>query len=332
TIAFLIGWAMQAIMQLPSLFKRKYFYKPHLDLKDEGLKKILTLMIPVMVSTWIQPINLSISTRFASKFLDGGGVTIIEYANTLYSIIVGVFVLSIANVIFPRLSRIVIDKDTNKFNETITTILEIMSFLLIPMAVGVMCLSVPIVRLIFERGHFDSSGTAMTANALLFFALGMLGFGVQTILSRAYYAEKNGKIPLLSGLISVISNGILCFIMSPIWGISGLALASTISTFIAALVLVIPMHKKSGIISKKFITENFKMFLCAIVMAVGVIFTLTFLEGKFEYNLIGNILYAALPCAVGVLIYILMSIILKVSQAQTILELAKKILKGRKTV
>ncbi len=69
TIAFLIGWAMQALIQIPSLMKKGYKYKFYINIKDEGLKKILVLMLPVMVGTWVQPINLAINTNFASDFL-----------------------------------------------------------------------------------------------------------------------------------------------------------------------------------------------------------------------------------------------------------------------
>ena len=119
TIAFLIGWAMQALIQIPSLMKKGYKYKFYINIKDEGLKKILVLMLPVMVGTWVQPINLAINTNFASGLFVGSGVSAINYANTVYSIIVGVFVLSIANVIFPRLSRMSIDKDGESFSKTI---------------------------------------------------------------------------------------------------------------------------------------------------------------------------------------------------------------------
>ena len=112
-VAFLIGWAMQAIIQIPSMMKKGYFYRPDFRFRDEGIRKILILMLPVMVGTWIQPINLIINNQFASH-LDMG-VTTLQYANNLYTIIVGVFVLAIANLIFPKLSRMADDTEGDGF-------------------------------------------------------------------------------------------------------------------------------------------------------------------------------------------------------------------------
>lgn len=100
-------------MQIPSLIKKGYRYKFSLGFrKDDSIKKVLVLMLPVMISTWVQPINLMINSRFASGLYNGAGVSVLDYANNLYTIIVGVFVLSVANVIFPRLSRMTANKDS----------------------------------------------------------------------------------------------------------------------------------------------------------------------------------------------------------------------------
>ena len=130
TAAFMLGWLMQAAVQVPSLLKKGFRYRPRFRLKDEGIQKIVTLMLPVMVSTWIQPINFVINTNFASGLFEGAGIAAIEYANTLYTIITGVFVLSIANVIFPRLSRLSTNKNEAAFGQTIHATMGVMAYIL----------------------------------------------------------------------------------------------------------------------------------------------------------------------------------------------------------
>ena len=243
--AFLIGWAMQAVMQIPSLIKKGYRYKPMLNVRhDDNIKKVLLLMLPVMVSTWVQPINVAINTRFASTLYEGAGVSAIEYANNLYTIIVGVFVLSVANVIFPRLSRMTANNEKNAFFNTVIMTTRVLSFIIIPMTVGVMCLSGQIISLIYERGAFDAFSTGITAQALFFFALGMFGYGLQTIISRAYYAEQDGKTPFIAGFVSIAVNLVLCKILVGKMAVSGLALASAISSTVYGLVLFIALRRK----------------------------------------------------------------------------------------
>ena len=329
TIAFLVGWAMQAFIQVPALLKKGYKYKPFVDFKDEGLKKIIALMLPVMVSTWIQPINLAINTKFASRLLEGSGVSAIEYANTVYSIIVGVFVLSVANVIFPRLSRMTIDDDKKQFGETVSITMEAMVFLLIPMMVGLMCLSEPIIRLIYQRGEFTQYATALTANALFFFSIGMVGFGIQAILSRAFYAEQNGRIPLLSGIISICVNIVLCNVLAPKMGVGGLALASAVSSIVAAIVLLIPMQKSNKIISKVLVLQIIKMIVSALIMAEVVILGKNTIISIFKPSFITSLLEVGIPTLCGIIVYMVFTRIFAVPQAKMVFEFAINFVKGR---
>ena len=332
TVAFLIGWAMQAIIQIPSLLKKGYRYRPYIKINDEGIKKIVLLMLPVMVSTWVQPINLSINTKFASGLFNGSGVSAVEYANTVYSIIVGVFVLSIVNVIFPRLSRMLIDNENEGFSKTISATIEAMAFLIIPMMVGLMVLSEPVIKLIYQRGAFDDFALSITSRALFFFALGMPGFGIQSVLSRAFYAQKNGKAPLISGLISILINIALCMALTEKFDVGGLAAASAISQTAAAVLLFIPMQKDNKIINSKMVIEFIKMILASVVMAAVVFALKNFMGPYFSSGLVSNVIMTAIPTIIGVVIYAFMSAVLKINEMKTVLSIIYKIIKrGEKT-
>ena len=295
TVAFLIGWAMQAVIQIPSLWKEGYHYRPDFHFKDEGLRKIGRLMLPVMVSTWIQPINFMVNTRFASQLSGGSavngelGVSALEYANNLYTIIVGVFVLAIANMVFPKFSRMTEDK--KEFGLAVRGTLKSMIFLLIPMTVGLMALAQPVVSLIYQRGAFDETATQLTAAALFFFALGMVGYGVQNILSRAFYANQDGKTPFYSGLVSIVINAVLCWLLLKPMGIGGLALSAAVSSTAAAAVLLIPAVKQyPDILDKGFVLQIGRMLLAAAGMLVPVLGCKWLLLPRLGGRVIGQIL------------------------------------------
>lgn len=327
TVAFLIGWAMQAVIQLPALWKRGYHYRPDFHWKNQGLGKIGALMLPVMVSTWIQPINIFINTKFASRLYEGSGVAAIEYANNLYSIIIGVFVLSIANVIFPKLSRLGSNDQTEDFGETVGQTMESMAFLLIPMMIGLMLLSQPIVRLMYERAEFNGFATEITARALFFFSLGMLGFGIQTILSRAFYAVQDGKTPFYSGVASIVVNVVLCLLLVKPMNVGGLALASALSSMVAAVWLLVPMAKKYDIIHGGFWLELGKMVLAAIGMAIPVFFLRNLLvQGLGTVGLLNGILVVILPCGVGLLVYLVLAYVLRIEQCTYVIGFGKKMI------
>ena len=330
TIAFLIGWAMQAIMQIPSLHKKGYRYKPDFHFKDEGLKKIGKLMLPVMVSTWIQPINFMVNTRFASQLANGSvtngelGVSALEYANNLYTIIVGVFVLAIANMVFPKFSRMTEDK--KEFGLAVRGTLKAMIFLLIPMTVGLMALAEPVVTLIYKRGEFDLLATELTSAALFFFALGMVGYGVQNILSRAFYANQDGKTPFYSGLVSIIINAVLCWLLLKPMGIGGLALAAAVSSTASAAVLMVPAVKQyPDILDKSLVGQVGKMVLAAagmLALVLGCKHILNPLTGR----LLGQIILLCVCGGVGVVSYMIFAKILRIEESDFVVDMVKKIL------
>lgn len=323
-IAFLLGWIMQAVIQIPPLIKKEYRYKPKLNFKDEGIKKVGLLMLPVMVSTWIQPINIAVNTAFAS-YLEGG-VTSLEYANNLYTIIAGVVVLSVANVIFPKLSQLTASDDINEFGNTLSVTLKSILFLLIPMMVGLIILANPIVKLLFERGEFNSTSTQITSNALKFFSIGMLGFGMQNILSRGFFAVQDGKTPLITGIISIAFNLILSFILVKFMNISGLALASSISSILSGLMLLIPMQKKfKNIVTKQTLKDILKMSIAAIGMAVVVILLYTGLSNILLNSFINNIINLAISVIFGVIAYMCLAYFMKLDEAKLAFGFIKKI-------
>ena len=330
TIAFLIGWAMQAIMQIPSLHQKGYHYKPDFHFKDEGLKKIGKLMLPVMVSTWIQPINFMVNTRFASQLSSGNvtngelGVSALEYANNLYTIIVGVFVLAIANMVFPKFSRMTEDK--KEFGLAVRGTLKAMIFLLIPMTVGLMALAEPVVTLIYKRGQFDGLATELTSAALFFFALGMVGYGVQNILSRAFYANQDGKTPFYSGLVSIVINALMCWLLLKPMGIGGLALAAAVSSTAAAAVLMVPAVKQyPDILDRSLVGQLLKMLIAAmgmLVLVLGCRYILNPLTGR----LLGQIILLCVCGGVGVVSYMVFAKLLKIEESDFVFDIIKKLL------
>lgn len=313
--AFLIGWIMQAVIQVPSLYKKGYRYKPRLNIKDEGIKKVGMLMLPVMVSTWVQPINVAVNTKLASHLV--GGIGALEYANTLYTIIAGVFVLSVANVIFPELSRLTADKSEFEFANTLGETLKSIFFLLIPMMVGLIILSDPIVKLVYQRGEFDAYSTQITATALKYFSFGMLGFGMQNILSRGFYAIQDGKTPLITGVISIVSNLILSIVLVEYMEIGGLALASAISSILSGVMLLIPMQKKfKNIVNKQSYIDVFKMLVSAGIMAIVVVIIQAVLKSILADTFINQIITLAVPTILGVTAYMILTYIMGLNQSK----------------
>ena len=212
----------------------------------------------------------------------------------MYTIIVGVFVLAIANMVFPKFSRMTEDK--KGFGLAVRGTLKAMIFLLIPMTVGLMVLAEPVVTLIYKRGEFDLLATELTSKALFFFALGMVGYGVQNILSRAFYANQDGKTPFYSGLVSIGINAVLCWLLLEPMGIGGLAFAAAVSSTAAAVVLLVPAVKQyPDILDKSLVGQIGKMLLAAAGMLV-LVFGCKMAVASVMGGLIGQIILLCVFC------------------------------------
>ena len=121
-----------------------------------GMRKVFALMGPVMVSTWVQPVNQAINARFGSRLYEGAGVSALEYSSNLYLVIAGTFILSITNVIFPKLSRLTAGGREGEFQDTVRQTLNISLFFVLPMSAGLTAVARPLISLIYGGGRFDS--------------------------------------------------------------------------------------------------------------------------------------------------------------------------------
>ena len=321
--AFVIGWAAQAVMQMPWLHRNGFRYRP--SLRHPALKQVFTLMLPVMVSTWIQPVNQLISTRFATHLFDGAGASAMDYANTLYTMITGILVLSITNVLFPEMSRLSTSGKDEELGQLIVTNIRGMLFLLLPLTVGVMAMSTPLVRLLYEWKSWDSFSTTITARALCFVSLGMEGYGIQNVLSRAFYAGQDGKTPLISGVASIAVNLILCLLLTDPMDVAGLSLATAVSSTVAALVLLIPtVRKYPKLWNKAFWTAIAKMALCSVLMGIVVVLVHQVLSGILADGLVSRLLLLGIPTVCGVVTYFACALVMKLQELDMVKKWIKK--------
>ena len=326
-VAFLIGWLLQALIQLPALSRLGYRYRPQLRMRDDGLSKVFALMIPVMVSTWVQPINLTINSRFGSHLYNGAGVSAIEISTNLYLIIAGVFILSITNVIFPTLSRLTAENERDAFWLTIRQTVRGALFVVLPMTAGLMVVAYPLISLIYGGGQFDAFSTQITAEALFWLSLGMVGFTLQNILSRAYFARQQGRVPLIAGGISIAINALLCIWLTDSMGIAGLAIASSVSSTVYGLLLLIPLERQGlHLLSRSTCIAFGQMALSTLLMAVSAWSVLGMTSTLFDGKL-GLLFSLGCTAICGGLVYFTAAALLKLDEATLVLTTIKRIVK-----
>ncbi len=278
--AMVVAWSLQFFVQIPSLYKTGFRYRFSFAFNDSGIKKILLLALPIIFSSWVQPINNLINIRLASSLAEQGSVAALDYANRLYIILVGVFAYAVTNLIFPSLSRAAGSDDSNGFADIISTGIRYALVVIVPVMAAFLLLSKPIISLVYERGQFDSHSTMLTSSALFYYSWGMVGYALQEISNRAFYAKQDGKTPMLISVCGICLNIALSLVFIILLKLDhrALAFSASISANIMGFgALIIANRRYKGIISKDFCICALKILISALIMigVVALIYSLT---------------------------------------------------------
>lgn len=324
--AFLLGWAAQFLIQLPFLIKHQFKFRFKLNLKDPGLRQVAALALPVMVSGWVGPVNLLVNAKAAVNLYGGKyGVVSLNFAYNLYAIISGVLVLSVANAVFPQLSKQTAVGDREGFTHNLLGTLRGLLFFLLPMSFGLIAVSRPLVALVYQGGQFDDFAVQTTAEALAYFSVGIVGYGLQIVLSRACYALRDGRLAMVSSLAAMVVNAGASFALAPRMGVAGPALASSVSISISAFILWVALCKRGWLAGARGMrVDVLKMAAVSVLMFAGVVFVREALP--FPGNLWGRALAAGVPAALGGMLYFGGCLLFKLDEAQKIVLSFKKVL------
>lgn len=305
----LFAWLLQVLIQVPFAKKYGYPFRLHIDFKDENIKRVFLLSIPILISTAVLPINNLVSTRLASGMGDNA-VSAMEYAYKLYVVISGVFTYAIGNIIFPEMSRASADDNKEEYKEIINKAMRMMIYILIPLTIGITIFSKDIISVIYERGEFTAESTLITSSILTFFSVGIIGSGIVEVMNKAFYAKQDTKSPLIAGIIMIIINVILCVTLSKFLDVKGLALATSITAIVNAITLMYMANKNVKIITKELGTFIAKVVISALVMGVVVYLLNNYLQASSLINIFRMIIGATM----GVVTYYLMTYLLKANE------------------
>jgi len=313
SVAMLIGWASQAIVQLPSLLGFGWRYRPILELRSPYIKKAMKNALPILIGTWTQPVCSLINTRFASGLEEGRAITALGYANRLYTIIAGVFTFVCTNLLFPHLSRASASGNKDESRKMTVNAIKILVFIIAPITVGIFLLASPLTAIIYERGEFTSADTALTAEALSRYAVGMVFLAANEVLTKAFFADGNTKIPMVSSLISMVFNVALVSIFAERLGVGGIALASGIAMILNfAVNCAVMWHREGKLFSLLDAKDLAVSLVSAAVMGVAVYFARS-ITGS-------SIIDLALATLIGMAVYFIASILLRSEETEFFLK------------
>lgn len=325
-IGFVLAKFSQALILLIFAYKKGFAYKPKFNIKDEKIKKMIILAIPVILGASVTQVNVLVDQTIASR-IAVGGISALNYASTLNTFVLGVFVLTVITVMYPTISKMASQNNMVQLKDVLSKSINSILLLVIPASIGSMVLAKPIVVFLFGRGAFGDEAISLTTLAFFFYSLGLMGFGLREVLSKVFYSLQDTKTPMINAAFAMTLNIILNLILSRYLGIGGLALATSISAIFCSVLLMYSLRKKIGSYGMKDMTKSFAKILTA-SMIMGIFSKVLY---GFLITTVGLTISLLISVSLSVVVYALIISFMKIEVVDLFLgELKKKLINVNK--
>lgn len=200
-------------------------------------------MGPALIGASAMQINLMVDTAFAS-FLPSGSISWLYYSDRLLEFPIGVFGVALATVVLPDLSEKYATRSVAAFSGSIDWALKWVLLLTVPATVGLFLLAGPIISTLFQRHAFTAEDVLMSQQSLMALSVGLIGFISIKVLVSAFYARQDTKFPVKIAFVSIFSNVMFILLFIGPLKHAGLALASSLASFINVGILLYTLIRR----------------------------------------------------------------------------------------
>ncbi len=323
-----LGGIAQFAIQVPSMYRVGFRYRPLLSLRDPRVLQVIHLVGPAVLGVAAVQVN-----QFTNTFFITSGSAWLTWISRAYRVVhlpIGIFGVAISTVALPQLAKFVTTGEAENFRNSLSYALRLMFTLTLPAAVGLMVLSAPICRFLYERGETGTLDTIGTAGVLFVYAFGLCGFSTLKIVTDGFYAYKDIRAPVIVSICAVILNICLnyLFIYRELFLDPRAVVFSTVLTVtLNCAVLLLLLRRKVGRLGlRSLVPLTLKILIASAVM--GFVCWLT--NGTIESDWLGT--EGIGPRLVGVFVPIGLSLItlagmyklLKVAEFDDILNIFKR--------
>jgi putative peptidoglycan lipid II flippase len=318
-----VGSAMQVGVQLPQVVRLMSGFPVSLGIGMEGVRTIIRNFIPVFFSRGVVQISAYVDT-FLASLLPTGALSALAYAQTLYTLPVSLFGMSVSAAELPAFSSAL--GETNEMNTYLRNRLNAglrqIAFLIIPSAMAFLTLGDVIAGAIYQTGQFTRHDSMYVWSILAGSAIGLLATTLGRLYASMYYALKDTRTPLRYAILRVLLTmglGYLCALRLPPalgldlrWGVAGLTASAGICGWLEFVLLRNTMNQRIG---KTGLPAQFilKLWVCAGAAAA------TGWGGKLMMNLSHPIVLAIVSLGMYGVVYFAVALVFDLPEAKSII-------------
>lgn len=311
-LGVLLGYILAFIALFILSRKNRFTVKFNLNLKDDYLKELVVLTIPILLNDVVWQIN-GIVDKSISSTIGAGYISAINYSHYIVDMVTSVFATSVVTVFFPNVIKLFNEKGIKAVKEKTNSILKLIVFISIPATVLISVYSKAIVRLLFYRGAFDENSLQITSVAVSVYALAIVFVSMKTILFKVFYALQDTKSPTKSAIISILLNIVLSLILVKPLGYIGIIIGTVVSSFVSTFLLIKMFNKNHEPLLDKNLWMNVLRIVIAAVIMLGIILITNYLTSNiFVINeLVTEISKAIIGGAIGGIAYLVSLAVMK---------------------
>jgi putative peptidoglycan lipid II flippase len=267
-LGVLAATVVQFLIPLPLLGGRARGLAFTLSWGNPHVRRVLRLMLPVTLGLGLINFNFTLDLAIATLG-SKHAASDLNYAFRLFMLPQGLFSVAVSAVLFPELARVAARGDLAGFAERVSEGARRIVFLLLPAAAASIVLAAPIVRLIYERGKFDASDTRHVAATLIAFSLGLVFNGLALLLTRAFFALQEPRVPTQVAAGNLVLNAVLDLALYRPFGAAGIALSTSIVTLWNAALLARLLRRRAGRLGGRAVARESLLIAVATALAAA---------------------------------------------------------------
>ncbi|MDP3998444.1 MAG: murein biosynthesis integral membrane protein MurJ [bacterium] len=334
TIGVVLGALLHFLVQMPLMSKIGFSYQFSWNWRHPAVREIGRLMLPRSLALAAAQIEATVALFLATSLVSGS-LTIFYLALNLMQLPVRLVGIPIGQASLPAMSQKT-EQEFIEFKKIFLASFWQIMYLVLPATAILLILRIPVVRLAFGAKSFPWEATVLTARALAVFSLAIVAQAVVQLLIRGFYALRDTKTPLFIGLASVAVNVSLSFYLTFTlrWEILGLATATSLSSFLQAILLFYYLDRKVNF-DKSIILKPF-LKMGAATLATGIFLWIPMkildrfiLDTTFTINLI---ILMSTATIVGLLVYLAFSWLFRIQELRVVFALVNKLGQWRKVL
>lgn len=325
-LGWLVGALAQLALQLPGL--RGARLRLTLNWQHPALRRIATLYTPVMFSLILDTLVIRTFSYNLASQTGAGAIAYMNYATTLIQFPQGLVATAISLAILPTLAQqatLVAQQGSKAFKDTLGLGLRLATTLILPAAVGLFVMAVPITQLLFEHGAFSAHDTAVTVLALRLYLIGLPFAALDLLLVYAFYARQDTLTPALVGLLSLSVYMVVAVALLGTYGLFSLMLADTIKHMIHAFVSgYLLLRQINGFGNQRLWLTFFKTGLATVVMGVVAAVTLPlFVQWIGTHGLLREAALVVLAGGLSGVVFLALALLLRIEELRWLLGLVR---------